>query len=186
MEQALLWRQWSERITLFRHTGPEPTEDERERLAARGVTVVEGEVAGLRVEDDRLTGVVLTGGRFVPVRALAVAPLFTARADVLAGLDLKVSEVEMHGHVMGTQVTVDGSGATDVPGVWAAGNVAGVAEVVIGSVAAATRAAGAINADLIAEDTREAVAAYRAPFSPAAEREVTERVLGDRRHGLTP
>ncbi|GAA5064301.1 thioredoxin reductase [Thermocatellispora tengchongensis] len=186
VEQALLWRQWSERITLFRHTGPEPTEDERERLAARGVTVVEGEVAGLRVEDDRLTGVVLTGGRFVPVRALAVAPLFTARADVLAGLDLKVSEVEMHGHVMGTQVTVDGSGATDVPGVWAAGNVAGVAEVVIGSVAAATRAAGAINADLIAEDTREAVAAYRAPFSPAAEREVTERVLGDRRHGLTP
>ncbi|GAA1452321.1 hypothetical protein [Nocardiopsis tropica] len=40
-----------------------------------------------------------------------------------------------------------------------------------------------VNTDLVAEDVRHAVAA--APFSAEMEREVSERVLGERRHGLT-
>ena len=44
---SLLWRQWSADVTLFRHTGPEPSDDEHEQLAARGITVVEGMVAAL-------------------------------------------------------------------------------------------------------------------------------------------
>ena len=41
-----------------------------------------------------------------------------------------------------------------------------------------------INADLVAEETREAVAAYRDAFSGAAEARLCEQAAGDRRHGL--
>jgi hypothetical protein len=65
-----------------------------------------------------------------------------------------------------------------------AGNVTDLRAQVISSAAAGLNAAAALNADLIAEDTRRAVAARRAPFSPIAERELCETVLGDRRHGI--
>jgi hypothetical protein len=42
-----------------------------------------------------------------------------------------------------------------------AGNVANVTDQVIGAAAAGVRAAGALNADLIAEETRRAVERYR-------------------------
>jgi Thioredoxin reductase len=83
----------------------------------------------------------------------------------MTSLGLETSELEMNGHVMGTHLPTDATGATAVPGVWAAGNVAGLAETVIGSANAGMRAAAAINADLVAEETREAVAAHRASFS---------------------
>jgi thioredoxin reductase len=92
---------------------------------------------------------------------LVVAPRFTARAAVLDSLGLKVTEVEMGGHVAGTQLSADPFGATSVPGVWVAGNVADLRSQVISAAAAGLNAAAAINADLIGEDTREAVAAYR-------------------------
>ncbi|MFF2331067.1 MULTISPECIES: NAD(P)/FAD-dependent oxidoreductase [unclassified Streptomyces] len=185
VHQALMWRQWSDDITLFVHTGPEPTDEEYEQLAARGIAVVDGEVTGLDVAEDRLTGVRLAGGRVVPREAVVVQPRFTARADVLAGLGLAAAELEMAGEVVGTYIAAGPTGATEVPGVWVAGNVADPKEQVIGAAGAGVRAAAAINADLIADDTRRAVAVRRrAAFSPAAEREVCARVLGERRHGL--
>jgi thioredoxin reductase len=185
---ALLWRQWSQDVTLFLHTAPEPADEEYEQLAARGVAVVDGEVTGLEVVDDRLEGVVLDGGRVVPVRSLVVTPGLTARTDGLEGLGLRPEEQEAGGHVVGTRVPADPAGATAVPGVWAAGNVTGLFEQVVGAAAAGVRAGAAINADLIADETRRAVAARRAApsavFSGPAEAEVCARVLGDRRHGL--
>ena len=49
--QASLWRQWSEDVVLFPHTGPAPRSEGSERLDARGVRVVPGEVVGLDVAD---------------------------------------------------------------------------------------------------------------------------------------
>ncbi|WP_246645328.1 FAD-dependent oxidoreductase [Nonomuraea ceibae] len=161
VRQALLWRQWSDRVTLFLNDVPSPTGEDLEQLAARDIAVVGGKVTGLEVTDDALTGVNLADGRVVPVEAVVVAPRFTARAGVLAGLGLEPVDHEMAGHVLGSHIAADPTGATEVPGVWVAGNVANVAEVVIGSVAAGVKAAGAINADLVAEETREAVAARR-------------------------
>ncbi|GAA3740521.1 thioredoxin reductase [Spinactinospora alkalitolerans] len=181
---ALLWRQWSEDVALFSHTAPEFGDDDYERLAARGVAVVDGEVTGLEVTDDRLTGVRLAGGRVIPRQAVVVAPRFTARVGVLAGLGLEATEQEMAGHVIGSHIAADPSGATEVAGVWVAGNVANLTDQVIGAAAAGVRAAAAINADLVAEETRRAVADRSAPFSARMERETCERVLADRRHGL--
>lgn len=162
VHQALMWRQWSDDVTLFLHTGPEPTEEEYEQLAARGVAVVDGEVTGLEVADDRFTGVTLASGRVVPREALVVQARFTARSAVLESLGLKPVAQEMGGTVVGSYIPTDPTGATEVPGVWAAGNVTRLTEQVIGAAAAGLMAGGAVNGDLITEDTRLAVAARRA------------------------
>jgi thioredoxin reductase len=159
VHQALMWRQWTADLTLFRHTGPELTDEEREQLAARDISVVPGVVAGLEVTGGRLTGVRIEGGDVVPREALVVAPRFTARAGVLTSLGLETVPQEMNGHVVGSYVPADPMGATAVPGVWVAGNVADLRAQVIGSAAAGLNAAAALNADLIAEDVRLAVAA---------------------------
>ena len=185
IHQALMWRQWSADVTLFLHTGPQPAEEQWEELAARDVSVVAGDVVALETAGDRLTGVRLADGHVFPREALVVAPRFTARSALLASLGLAAEPVMMGTHVMGTAVPADGTGATAVPGVWVAGNVTDLTAQVIASAAGGLRAGAAINADLIAEDTRRAVEQRRrAPFAPAAERELCDAVLGDQRHGI--
>ncbi len=158
VHQALLFRQWSADVTFFRHTGPPLTAEQEEELAARDITVVEDEVEALEVVDDRLAGIRLRTGTVVPRRALAVGPRFVARAEVLVSLGLEASE---HPMGVGTYVPSDATGLTAVPGVWVAGNVADPMAQVLASAAGGATAAGAINADLIAEEVRLAVAARR-------------------------
>ncbi|WP_327268195.1 NAD(P)/FAD-dependent oxidoreductase [Streptomyces sp. NBC_01218] len=157
VHQALLWRQWTDDVTLFRHLADEFGDEAYEQLAARGIAVVDGEVAGIETRDGRLTGVRLASGRVVPREALAVQTRFTARSGVLESLGLEPTAMEMAGQVLGTYIAADPTGATEVPGVWVAGNVANLMEQVIGSAAAGLKAAAAINADLVVEDTRRAV-----------------------------
>ncbi|MER6175788.1 bifunctional NAD(P)/FAD-dependent oxidoreductase/class I SAM-dependent methyltransferase [Streptosporangium sp. NPDC001681] len=178
--QALMFRQWSPRVTLFLHTAPKPTDEEYEQLAARGVTLVEGEVAALETTGDRLGGVRMRSGELVPCQAVVVAPRFTARAGVLASLGLEPVEQLTGGHVIGSYVPADPTGATSVPGVWVAGNVADLRAQVIVSAASALNTAAAINADLIAEDTRHAVAAHRGGPEPRSDH--AERTPGDHHH----
>ena len=123
VHQALLFRQWSPDVTLLLHTAPEPTEDEAEQLAARGIAVVRGEVAALEVTDDRLSGVRLASGETVASDAVVVAPRFTARVGGLTALGLEPVEQKLGDYVIGSFVPTDPQGATSVPGVWAAGNV---------------------------------------------------------------
>ncbi|HEX2316450.1 MAG TPA: NAD(P)/FAD-dependent oxidoreductase [Thermomonospora sp.] len=173
VHQALLWRQWSPDVSLFLHTAPEPTDEEYEQLAARDITVVDGKVTALEQDGGRLSGVRLATGQVIPCRALTVASRLTARADFLAPLGLEPVEQEMAGTVIGTAIPAGPTGATDVPGVWVAGNVTHLFDQVIGSAAAAVRAAAAINADLITEETRTAVTARRTAQSASAPRNPT-------------
>lgn len=156
--QAQLFRQLSADVTLFLHTAPTLTATEQVELAARGITVVAGEVVGLDVVDDRLRGVRLASGQRYPLDALVVAPRFDARAEVLTSLGLTAEELVMNGYVVGTAVPADPMGATAVPGVWVAGNVTDLRGQVITSAAAGLNAGAAINADLVTEDIRRAVA----------------------------
>ncbi|SHF95451.1 Thioredoxin reductase [Geodermatophilus nigrescens] len=166
LHQAQLWRQWSADVVLFQHTVGELPAEAAEALAARGVRVVPGEVAGLESDGGRLTGVRLASGEVVPRAAVVVAPRFTARSAVLAGLGIEAAPFAMGEVVMGSHVPVDARGATSVPGVWAAGNVADLGAQVISSAAQGLWAAGQINADLVAEDTRFAVEVLRAQTDP--------------------
>jgi thioredoxin reductase len=155
---ALLFRQLTPHVTVFLHTAPQPSDEEREQLEARGISVVEGEVECLEIANDHLTGIRLRTGKTVPCDALAVAPRFIARADVLAGLGIEVTE---HPMGAGTYVESDDTGLTAMPGVWVAGVLANPRLQVIGAAAGGSMAGAALNADLVAADTAHAVQTHR-------------------------
>ena len=156
--QASLFRQWSSDVTLLVHTGPPPTDEEREQFAARAVRIVEGTVAEVVVADDRITGVRLEGGPVVPADAVVVQPRMVARSEVLASLGIEAVE---HPLGVGTLVEADPFGATAVPGVWVAGNVVDMKLQVLPAAAAGATTAAVLNTDLVAEDTARAVAATK-------------------------
>ncbi|MGN9767203.1 NAD(P)/FAD-dependent oxidoreductase [Micromonospora sp. SD12] len=180
VHQALLFRQLSADVTYFRHTSA-LSDEQAEQLAAREIRVVDGEIASLEVVGDRLVGVRLGDGTVVDRDALAVSSRMVARAGFLAALGLTAAD---HPAGVGEHVPADPTGRTDVPGVWVAGNVTDPAAQVGAAAAAGVVAAAQINADLVAEETRRAVATRRDPFSARSEAALCEQVVGDRRHGL--
>ena len=117
--QALLFRQLSDDVTVFSHT-VELTPQDRERLQARGIRIIDGAVAGLRIDDDRITAVALADGTVVPRDVVTVQSRAVARAGFLTGLGLTTIE---HPMGMGTYVVADQTGKSSVPGVYLAGNV---------------------------------------------------------------
>ncbi|MGW7686865.1 NAD(P)/FAD-dependent oxidoreductase [Kribbella sp. NPDC054772] len=159
IHQVQLFRQLSDDVTLFLHTAPEPTEEQWEELAARGISVVQGKVEQIEVTGDKITGVRLESGTVVPRQAVAIQSTMRARAGFVTDLGLETTLVESNGVEVGTAVKVDGMGATEVPGVFAAGNVTNPTAQVMPSAAAGLMAAGGLNFDLITEETRQAVAA---------------------------
>lgn len=161
VHQALLFRQLSDDVVLFQHTAPPLSEEQVEQLTARNITIVDGEVSALEVRDDRLTGVRLRSGEFVSRQAIVVAPRVVARAALLHTLGLETTDLEVAGHIVGSYVPAEANGATKVPGVWVAGNVTKPMDQVIAAAAAGLMAGATINADLIAEETARAVAAFQ-------------------------
>ena len=81
--------------------------------------------------------------------------------ELLAPLGLTPAEVWLGEHVVGTRIEADRTGATAVPGVWVAGNIADIQAQVITSAAAELTAGAAINLDLVLEETRNAAGARR-------------------------
>ena len=158
VHQALLFHQLSADVVFFRHTAPDLPDAEAEQLHALGIRVVDGEVAAVEVDDDRITGVRLVSGEVVPRSTVVVAPRFTARADVLASLGLTPADQVMAGAVVGSALAAEPTGATAVPGVWVAGNVTDLSAQVVVAAAAGMRAGAMINADLVSEESRQAVA----------------------------
>ncbi|RZU31560.1 NAD(P)/FAD-dependent oxidoreductase [Blastococcus saxobsidens] len=154
---ATMWRQWTDDVVLFVHTGVEPTDEEIEQLAARGVRVVRDQVTGLEGGAD----VRLASGELVARDAVVVTPRFTANADLVAGLGAVPVPMEMNGVVVGSFLQADPTGRTDVPGVWVAGNVGDMSAQVIVAAAQGLKAGAMLNADLIEEETAHAVAQER-------------------------
>jgi thioredoxin reductase len=178
-QHAQLIRQWSDDVVFFAHTHA-LTGPERVQLQARGIQIVHGEVTGLGIEADRLTGVQLAHGRVIARTAVFLRPLNTPHADgLLAALGCQTDDAGF--------VTVDATGRTSVFGVWAAGNIVDPRAQVIVAAGAANTAAIALNADLVAEDVDRAVDDHHAAggvFTAATESRLTAAVLGERRHGL--
>ncbi|MEV5321850.1 NAD(P)/FAD-dependent oxidoreductase [Streptomyces sp. NPDC052687] len=149
VHQALMVSQWSKDVTFFLHTVAEEelSDDDLRRLAAAGVRVVPGEVAGLVVEDDRLTGVRLADGTVHAREALFVSPRPVPQTGLLERLG-----ADFHDTPFGRYPVVDANGLTSVPGVWAAGNAIGFAEQVVHAASGGYRAAAALNGDLLMTD----------------------------------
>ncbi|RFA20059.1 NAD(P)/FAD-dependent oxidoreductase [Subtercola boreus] len=152
--QALMFRQWSDRIVYFEHTAPPLTDDQRTLFAAQDIAVVTGQVNAARSVDDRLHHLLLADGSVHALDALVVSPFLRARVEPFAALGV---EAVLHESGMGTAVTTDAFGRTEVPGIWAAGNVTELSAQVIVSAAAGLMAGAHINADLTAEDQAAAI-----------------------------
>jgi thioredoxin reductase len=146
---AQLVRQWSDDVVFFVNTYDLGIA-ERAQLQARGIRVVEGHVARLVIDDDRLTGVELTDGQVIARTAVFIRPGNRPHPDgLLPALGCDHNEAGF--------VTVDATGRTSVEGVWAAGNVVDPRAQVITSAGAGSAAAIAINADLVQEDVERAM-----------------------------
>nr|WP_078878297.1 NAD(P)/FAD-dependent oxidoreductase [Streptomyces sp. NBRC 110035] len=149
VHQALMVSRWSKDVVFFLHTVAEEelSDQDLRRLAAAGVDVVPGEVAGLVAEDDRLTGVRLADGSVHARSVLYVGPRPVPRTSLLERLGAELSETPF-----GAYPVVDPTGLTSVPGVWAAGNAVGFAEQVVHAASGGYRAAAAIVGDLLMTD----------------------------------
>ena len=147
VHQALLVRQLSPDVMLFRHTLGELSAEDAARLGARDIEIVDGTVTRLLIDGDQLAGVQLADGTVHMRSAVFVTPRVVANDEVIAALG-----VETESTPVGTWIKTDSGGRTSVPGVWAVGNVADIGAFVIEAAAAGARAGAAINANLVDED----------------------------------
>ena len=148
---AQIVRQWTHDLVYF--TPPDIlTTAERSQLVARAIGVVEGNIEQLVIDDDRLRGVQMDDGCVVPRDALFVPPRFVPNNQLLVGLGCDVDDDGW--------VATDSTGRTNVPGVWAAGNLVDPRAQVITAAGAGSTAAIALNADLVEDDVRNAVHAF--------------------------
>jgi thioredoxin reductase len=149
---AQIVRQWSEDVVFFAPDGM-LTETQRTELVARAVGVVEGHVSRILTTRDRLTGVEMDDGRVIPRHALFVPPRFVPNNDLLVTL---AAELDENGWVR-----TDAGGATSVPGLWVAGNLANPRAQVITAAGEGSAAAIAMNAVLVDDDVHHAVRSFR-------------------------
>jgi thioredoxin reductase/SAM-dependent methyltransferase len=175
---ALLFRQLSEDVTMVLVDGVELPSVETERLAAIGVRFVNGTPREVVIDGDRLVGLRLADGELLERDAIVVASRPEVHVDYLAPLGLVPRTVEHQGVPIGTVIAVDATGATEVRGVYAAGNATDVSATLMVSAAHGNRVGALINADLAGEDADRAVARRRAELFevPAWE----DRYSGDR------
>jgi thioredoxin reductase len=146
---AHLVRQWSDDVIYFSN-GTAPTSEQLDRLLARGIRVVDGEVARLVISADHLTGVELGTGEVVARTAVFVRPRLLPNAGLLTSLGCATDP--------NGWFSVDSAGRTSVPGVFAAGNAVNPRAQVITAAGEGSAAAIAINSDLVEEDVSIAVA----------------------------
>lgn len=156
VHQALLFRQLSEDVTLFRHQMPDPEPEAVEQLAALGITVVDGIVDRVGSTGGAAPVVHLADGTTYQLDALAVAPRFRARTDLYEQLGGVITD-----HPMGEFIETGLMGRTAVEGVWVAGNTGDLGAMVAMSAGAGVGAGAAVNADLVTEEARMAVVAAR-------------------------
>ncbi|MBD3915313.1 bifunctional NAD(P)/FAD-dependent oxidoreductase/class I SAM-dependent methyltransferase [Nocardioides hwasunensis] len=176
--QGLLFRQLSDDVTLVVFDGVELPDEELEKMGAIGVSVVHGTPQEVVTDGDDLVGLRLGDGTVLESDAIVVASKVHARADYLAPLGIEPTPFEMNGVAFGSTIAVEPTGATSVPGIFAAGNITDVSMILIASAAHGVRVGAWINAELAGEDAAAAVAQRRSDFfeRPAWE----ERYSGDK------
>ena len=143
-----LFRDLASTLTVvFHDVVPEAVEIDQ--LLRSGVRVVEGRVARiLNSQSGELSGIEIEDGRTFDCDAVVVAPQFHVRTETLDGLDVKMSE---HPSGLGNTLEVDFTGATSVPGLYAAGNVTDPSMQVLPAAAHGSRVGAAISMSLASE-----------------------------------
>lgn len=146
IDQAHQLRQWSDRIVYFPNDVGEPGAEELRTLEARGIRIERGHVRAIRSNEGRIEAVALHD-RSVAVQTIFTATTLHPRDRLLRDLGARTLD-----DADGSWVVVDADGRTSVEHVWAVGNVVDRRSNVSVSLGAGSLIAGAVNADLTAED----------------------------------
>lgn len=150
LHPAALFRQLTEHLTLVLHDGVGADDPQVDALRAAGVQVVDERARRLIVDaHGELTALELGDRTSVDADVVAVATRFGVRAEPLASLGLIP---EPHPTGLGDHIATDATGATSVPGVYAAGNITDPSQQVLQAAANGSWVGGMISADLAHAD----------------------------------
>jgi thioredoxin reductase len=141
---ALAMTVWSEDVVLCTSGFPAFAPELAGELAARGIAIYPEKIVRLEGEGDRLQRIVLDGGSVLPRTALFFSTGQRQRSGLAAKLGCHFTEA-------GAVATGD-SEATDVPGLFVAGDASRDAQLVIVAAAEGALAAVAINTLLTRQD----------------------------------
>ena len=140
--RALHLARWTSELTVFTNGVARLTHTEEARLDARGISVVRTPIAELVGHRGQLSAVRLADGTSVPVEGGFVRPVWDAPIDFLE----TPPSIGADGFVI-----ADAEGRTDIPGLYAAGDlVAPGPQQLIIAAGAGARTAAAVVADLVA------------------------------------
>jgi thioredoxin reductase/SAM-dependent methyltransferase len=150
LHTAVLFRQLSAQLTLVLHAGVAADQPELGALRTAGVRIVDERARRVVADDDgRVVAVELDSGERVAADHVVVGTRFRPRVDALAPLG-----VELAGHPtgLGDVITTATSGATSVPGVYAAGNVTDPSQQVLHAAANGSWVGAMVASDLAHDD----------------------------------
>ena len=136
--RALLLRSWSDDVTLFTDGPADLEPDDADRLSAAGVAIEERSVAELTGPGDTLTEVIFADGGSLPCEGLLVPVTLHQRSPLGAQLGAATAEI---GPVAVDAFVVDNQFTTTVPGLFAAGDAAGLMPSVANAIASGNSAA---------------------------------------------
>ncbi len=142
--KALLVSDWGP-VQLFLNDALSPDADQAAKLQARGVSIVPGRVESVSSHEDGLS-IEVAGAAAVSVAALFVAPKTVLSSDLPHQLGCSLAQGPM-----GAFISVDERRNTNVPGVFAAGDIARPMPTVALAVADGAMAGAAAHQSLIFE-----------------------------------
>ena len=149
-----LFRQLSARLTVVLHDQGDVESSELDALRAAGVEIVGGQVSRIVTGDDgHVAAVELADRERIDADAVVVSPRFTVRAEPFVSLGLRTAA---HPTGLGDFVETDGTGATAVPGLYAAGNVTDPFQGVLQAAADGSWVGARMSFSLADDDTRAA------------------------------
>lgn len=142
---ALMLTQWSHDIVLLADGPCRLQPDELTRLDSRGIRIIEERVVRLEGSDGKLARVVFDSGRSIERSALFFNTGQHQRSALAAALSCEFDD-------RGGVVAGDYEVATNVAGLYVAGDITRDVQLVVVAVAEGVKAAFAINKALLAED----------------------------------
>ena len=154
LHATALFRQLSARLTVVLHDPAGVDDSEIETLRASGVAILNGQVRRIVTgADSHVAAVELADLQRVDADAVVVGPRFTVRAEPFVSLGLRPAA---HPNGLGDFVETDATGATAVPGLYAAGNVTDPSQQVLSAAAEGSRVGAMISFNLAHDDIRAA------------------------------
>ncbi len=153
LHTAGLFRQLTARLTVVLHDHADVESSQVEVLRAAGVEIVYGHVSRIATDDGHVAAVELADNERIEADAVVVGPRFRVRAEPFASLGLRTA---VHPTGLGDFVETDATGATAVPGLYAAGNVTDPSQQVSQAAANGSRVGAMISFSLADDDIRAA------------------------------